>query len=125
MVYSSCSCVGIPMIIATIVIYNSNQLKWMQWKDDHYEEAEFEEGKLDHGILSVYEEAQIEKFKQIKNPDCNYPFFKDDGTVNTWYGKNKEGTIEVFTDIGLHPETGKSLSPITVYIIKKYLCPTY
>lgn len=117
--------VGILMVISIILIYKSKEVRWMQWKNDHYEEAEFEESKLDNGILSVYEEAQVEKFKQIKNPDCNYPFFKNDGTVNTWYSKNNEGTIDIFTNIGLHPETGKTLRPMTVYIIKKYLCPSY
>lgn len=103
----------------------SDSQKWMKWNKDHYEEAEFSEDHLNNGILSIYKEDQVEKFKQIHDADCNYQFFNADGSERVWYGKNKNGELELFTDIGLHPETGKTLKPITEYMIRKYICETY
>ena len=37
------------------------------------------------------------------------------------YGKNAAKEYEYFTHPGLHPETGKTLKPISRYIIKKYI----
>ena len=62
-------------------------------------------------------------FKKI-NPDCEYSFFNNDGSVRVWYGKNVSKELEFFTDLGLHPETGKTLKPITQYMIDKYVCNT-
>ena len=30
--------------------------------------------------------------------------------------------LQYFTALGLHPETGKTLKPITQYMIDKYIC---
>ena len=103
----------------------ADKVRWMIWRNDHYEETKFEEDKLEQGIMGVYDEDKIQKFKKVNKPDCSYPYFDDDGSVNAWYHKNSEGIIEVFTELGTHPETGKTLKPITKYIIKKYLCPSY
>jgi len=43
--------------------------------------------------------------------------------VKIWYGRNIKKELEFFTSLGLHPETGKTLDPITDYMIKKYACP--
>ncbi|WP_435682498.1 hypothetical protein [Nonlabens sp.] len=56
------------------------------------------------------------------NVTCDTVFFKSDNSVRFWYGKNKKKEIEYFTDLGLHPETGKTLKPITGYMIEKYIC---
>ena len=59
------------------------------------------------------------------DPDCKYPFFKADGSENLWYGKSAKGKLEYFTSYGLHPVTGKTLDPITPYMIKKHICSDY
>jgi hypothetical protein len=55
-------------------------------------------------------------------PNCEDEFFNEDGSVKLWYGKNKNKDLEYFTALGLHPETGKTLKPITQYMIDKYIC---
>lgn len=112
-------------VVSTAFYSMSNTTRWMIWNEDHYEEADFSKQKLADGILKMYKEERIENFKKIKDPNCNYAYFTNDRKVNSWYGKNKEGKHEIFTDIGLHPETGKSLKPITIYMIRKYFCDTY
>jgi hypothetical protein len=108
----------------TIVIFSLNKECWMIWKDDHYEEIDFDAGKLQTGELKLCKEERIKNFKQV-TPDCNYSYFKEDGNVKVWYGKNKKGEIEYFSDLGLHPTTGKTLKPITKYMIVTHICSTY
>ncbi len=113
------------LIVAVFIFMTLNKERWMVWNVDHYEEVDFIKEELSNGALKLFKEERIDNFKKINNPDCDYKFFNEDGTVNVWYGKNKKGELEIFTDIGLHPETGKSLKPITTYMIKKYLCDSF
>jgi len=101
----------------------ADEVRWMIWMEDHYEEVDFDQEKLTDGTLKLYKQDRIDHFRKVKNPDCDYPYFNDDGSVNAWYAKTSEGKIEVFTDIGLHPLTGKALKDISEHIIGKYLCP--
>ena len=116
----------ILIIGSALLIYNFSQsTRWMVWEMDHYIEVDFDNEELTSGNLKLYKEDRIENFKKVNNPDCNFLYFNSDGSVNVWYGKNKNGVLELFTDIGLHPETGKSLKPISVHMIRKYLCDSY
>lgn len=108
------------MIIVSVFVFKEEQ-QWMIWEKDHYEEADFSEDLLSAGKLKIYKEDRILKFKKLE-PNCTIQFFNPDGNVKTWYGKNPEGTLEIFTTLGLHPETGKALKPITPYIVTKYFC---
>lgn len=110
------------IIVASVLIYNSlTRQRWMVWQEDHYSEVKFDLEKYNVNQLKVYKEERIEFFKKI-NPSCDYEFFNKDGSVRVWYGKNKDKELECFTAYGLHPETGKTLKPITQYMINKYLC---
>ena len=111
--------------ILTALFFGMERTYWMEWKEDHYEKVSFDSEKLSQGFLKVYKEDDIKDFKKITSPNCNTVFFKDDGSVNAWYGKNALGELEVYTNLGLHPETGKTLKPITGYMIKKYFCKDY
>ncbi len=111
------------IIITSIIIYNSlTRQRWMIWQEDHYVEVKFDLEKYNVNQLKVYKEERIEFFKKINNPTCSYDFFNEDGSVRVWYGKNNDKELECFTSFGLHPETGKTLKPITDYMIHKYLC---
>lgn len=55
-------------------------------------------------------------------PSCDLIFFDKSGNAQIWYGKNLKGELEIFTSLGLHPETGKTLKPISKYMIEKYIC---
>ena len=101
-----------------------NQPRWMVWNNDHYIEVNFDLKKYDIGELEVYSEERIKYLKKIK-ANCEVEFFDKSGDVKIWYGKNRQSDLELFTSIGLHPETGKTLKPITKYMIKKYFCQNY
>ncbi|WP_047547325.1 hypothetical protein [Psychroserpens sp. Hel_I_66] len=114
----------IVLVIITIPLSNTigNQTRWMVWQEDHYVEVEFDAEKYNVNQLKLFKEERIRLFKKI-SPDClETIFFNGDGSVNIWYGKNKDKKLEYFTALGLHPQTGKSLKPITHYMIDKYIC---
>jgi len=106
-------------IVMTIFFSNDESI-WMVWDNDHYIETSFDADKVQNGTLKLYKEDRIENFRRIE-PDSTYTFFNKNGSVRLWYGKNSQGDLEYFTDLGLHPETGKTLKPITQYMINKYI----
>ncbi len=109
------------LILVSILFFVSvDRQRWMIWNSDHYVEANFDANKVQNGTLKLYKEDRIENFRRIE-PDSTYTFFNKDGSVRLWYGKNSQGDLEYFTDLGLHPETGKTLKPITQYMINKYI----
>lgn len=120
--------IGIGALLALGVILffvlSPNQPAVMKWEVDHYEKARFSAEGIQNGTLKLYKEDRIKNFKQV-DTDCNTVFFNPNGSVKIWYGKNSNGELEFFTDIGLHPNTGKTLKPITKYIIDKYICYEY
>lgn len=114
--------ITIAVVFITVLLFiSNNEPKFMIWKIDHYEEVELDLNKYKLSDLKVYKQERIDNFKKIQ-PDSSYQFFNSDGSVRVWYGKNKNKEYEFFTDLGLHPETGKTLKPITNYIIDKYIC---
>lgn len=112
----------IVALLTTVLLFiNNNEPKFMIWKIDHYEEVELDLNKYKLSDLKVYKKERIDNFKKIQ-PDCNHQFFNSDGTVRIWYGKNNNKDYEFFTDLGLHPETGKTLKPITKYMVTNHIC---
>ncbi len=111
-------------ILLLFWVFSANQQRWMLWQGDQYSEVDFDAGKLREGSLKEYREDRIRSFKKI-TPDCSTRYFKGDGVENLWYGKNPAGELEYFTDLGRHPVTGKTLKPITKYMIRQYICPEY
>ncbi len=111
------------IVITTIYILN-NKTRWMIWQNTEYVEVKFDTKKYHLNQLKLYKSERIKYFKKI-TVDCNSLFFNSDGTVKIWYGKNNKKELEYFTALGLHPETGKTLKPITKYMINKYICPDY
>lgn len=116
----------IGFILISIVCLSTyvTRQRWMEWQERHYVEVQFDSKKLSDGSLKAYKEDRIEHFRLVQ-PNCQSSFFKEDGAENLWYGKNKDGELEYFTALGLHPETGKTLKKITLHMIKKYICADY
>ena len=109
-------------ISGIFIYYSVTKQRWMEWKIDHYVKVNFDSNKLSNGTLKLYKEERIELFKKI-SPICGETkFFNEDGSVKIWNGKDKNKELEYFTAFGLHPETGKTLKPITQYMIDKYIC---
>jgi hypothetical protein len=114
--------IGLVMVIS--LIFYVNRQRWMIWEENHYVVAPFDAEKVQNGILKLYKEERIANFKRVK-PACNYVFFNEDRSVKIWYGKNTNGALEYFTDLGKHPKTGKTLKAITSYMIRTHICDTY
>ena len=93
----------------------------MVWDKDHYKEVKIDTDKYSFDQLKIYKEERIKYFQKIE-PSCEVKYFDQRGKVKVWYGKNVKGDLEIFSSFGLHPETGKTLKPITKYMIRKYFC---
>lgn len=116
--------VGIFALIGGFIMWNfKNEGDCMVWKKDHYEAVSCDivsnKMSLMTPIVTKKEENIISNFKKIKVCDTT-SFFKL-GKPCVWYGKSFDGSYDCFTAPGLHPETGKTLKPITEYIVKKHL----
>lgn len=108
-------------IIIFLLINFFNKEKWMVWNGSQYEQTEFDSNEIQNGEILLFNRTQVERFKKV-SPDCDTQFFDAEGKAKLWYGKNQKGELEYFTDLGRHPQTGKTLKPITRYMIRKYFC---
>lgn len=110
------------ILILSFLCYNwITRERWMIWQNDHYEEVNFNPKIYELYKLKIYNKDRITSFYRIK-PSCDSEIFNPDGAVKIWYGKNLKKEYEFFTDLAKHPETGKTLKPITNYIKEKYIC---
>lgn len=98
--------------------------RWMVWDNDHYKEVEFDIEKYNSNQLKIYSEERIQLFKKV-TVSCSTRFFSKTNSPKIWYGKNEHKKQEYFSSLGLHPETRKTLKPITKYMIHKYICDEY
>lgn len=116
----------IALILGTLLItsFTIENQKWMVWKTNHYEEVSFNIEKYNINDFKIYNEDRINYFKKVK-PTCSTTYFTRKGNEKLWYGKNSQKVLEFFSALGLHPETGKTLKPITEYMIKKYICEDF
>lgn len=112
------------VVILVIFFLSAKKQRWMVWNKDHYEEVIFDTEKYNIGQLKLYKEERILFFKKLE-ATCEVEYFDKSGKPKIWYGKNSKKELEIFTSYGLHPETGKTLKPISKYMIKKYFCNDY
>ncbi len=110
------------LMIASFI--NKSKLRWIIWSDDHYEEVNYNSKVNDFNQLLPYNQEKIELQKKIEG-SCNTDFFDEIGNPKVWYSKVSKKKLDLFTSHGLHPETKKTLKPITCYMIKKYICEDY
>ena len=113
--------VSICLILILIIKWNFLDKKCMIWKSNHYETTDC--NNLKQGIIAnnpvAIDHNDLENFKKIKVSQSTV-FFKNNQPC-VWYGKSVSGEYEYFSSCGLHPETGKTLKPISKYIIDKYV----
>ena len=112
-------------IAITFVVSLTGRKRWMIWDETKFVEVTFDKELLERGELKVFNANQIKNFKRIKKPNCRTPYFNSRGEPITWYYKVKKGHLEVYSAPGLHPKNGKTLKPITAYMIKEHICPEY
>ena len=112
-------------IAITIVVTLTGGQRWMTWDGVEYVEVSFDKEKFEKGELKMYNSDHVRNFKKIQRPSCKTRYFNDKGEAITWYYKVKKGNLEVYTAPGLHPTNGKTLKPITVYMIQEHICHDY
>lgn len=117
--------IGIVAVIIGISLF-LNFKTWttkdcMVWKGDKYEAVDCSETINSFAETTLPKDDKlIEEFRKIK-VDTKTSFFDKKGNPKIWYIKNPNGTLEFFNQPGLHPETGKTLRPISRYIIQEYV----
>lgn len=113
--------IGLILIVTLLSYlgYEMTKKECMVWKIDRYKRIKCETETEVNFVK--YNEVIFKNLKKV-NPNCDYYFFKPDGSENLWYGKSMKGELEFFTHYGLHPNTGETLDPITQYMIDKYIC---
>jgi len=94
----------------------------MVWTENHYEVVECD--KVNDTVeVCPFNQNILENFKKISVCDTTTFFsHKNIEKPLVWYGKSLDKKeYEYFNCPGLHPETGKTLKPISKYIIGKYI----
>ena len=87
----------------------------MIWKENHYEEIDCSE--TNSNMIAKPFNDEIFRLQKITRIDT----LSLDNTIGkVWYNKSN-GELEFFTNYGLHPENGKTLKPVTEYIMNKYV----
>lgn len=111
-------------IIAILVIgvfgYNKLELnntpsECMIWVNDHYEAVDCS-GK--RGEVKLDQET-LEKMHQLIGLCKGSTFFLPNDEPVVWYDKH-HNKLTFFTKEGIHPTNGRTLKPVTPYIINKY-----
>lgn len=105
----------IPVMgISAYVGYISGEEECMQWTGTNYIATSCSGDPLEKQRNPVL----LKNFRKIEVSDTT-TFFKN-GEVQVWYDKSNN-KLEFFTAPGIHPENGKTLKPVSQYIIKKYV----
>lgn len=113
--------VGIFLLILILIVATSGYIGYMNgkeecmiWKNDHYEKTNCT------GISEekVYNHFLHENFSKVDVSDST-TFFKN-GNPLIWYDKSNN-KLDFFTAPGIHPVNGKTLKPISEYMIEKYI----
>ena len=94
----------------------------MVWTNNHYEAVELGKMSNTNDIIPI-DQNVLDNFRKIAVCDTTN-FFKNGNEDKplVWYGKDpKTKKYEYFNQPGIHPITGKTLKPITEYIIEKYI----
>lgn len=117
--------IGIVSVIIGISLF-LNFKTWttkecMVWKGDKYEAVDCTETINSFAEATLPKDDKlIEEFRKMK-VDNKTSFFDKKGNPKIWYVKNPNGTLEFYNQPGLQPETGKTLKPVSRYIIEKYI----
>lgn len=117
----------LPLFVLGAAVYGVKNIFFpnkncMVWTENHYESVECD--KVNDTVeVCPFDQNVLDNFRKISVCDTT-TFFKNKNIDKplVWYGKawdKKE--YEYFNQPGLHPETGKTLKPISKYIIRKYI----
>ncbi len=111
---------GLAMIFS-IGAFTSSKLmtepQCMQWMGTHYEQVECDLNFGPADVVIPRDEVKLAGMRRLE--PCDTVTYFRDGKPVVWYDKYKN-KVQFFTMPGLHPENGRTLKPVTAYIIKKY-----
>lgn len=114
---------GIPIVVGGIFLvilaagflgYSSGSEACMIWVEDHYEAVKCEGREGETELVRT----RLEGFRQIEVGKSTQ-FFRY-GKPKVWYDK-AQNKLYFFSAPGINPETGKTLKPITNYMLEKYV----
>ena len=117
--------IGIVAVIIGISLF-LNFKTWttkdcMVWKGDKYEAVDCSETINSFAETTLPKDDKlIKEFRKMK-VNSKTSFFDKKGNPKVWYIKNPNGILEFYNQPGLQPETGKTLRPISRYIIQEYV----
>ena len=107
--------IATALVAGSLLLNNPNtDNTCMVWKENHYEEIECNETNPQMNAIPYNEDiSQLQKITRTDTLNL------DNAIGNVWYNKSN-GKVDFFTNYGLHPENGKTLKPVTEYMLKKY-----
>lgn len=88
----------------------------MYWSNDHYESVFCDDPVKKDNSIALNEDLTV-LFMKITKPDT---LTVENALGKVWYDKSNK-KVEFFTHHGTHPVNGKTLKPVTKYIIEKYV----
>lgn len=94
----------------------------MIWVNDHYETVpcDTQVNAFAGKKIIPLDEDRLKYQRKIAVCDTT-TFFNPDGTAKVFYCKTNNQTVEYFSYPGRHPESGKPLKDITVYMINRWV----
>lgn len=98
------------------IFISERKKECMFWKNDHYEEV-FCDEKIEGANVIALNEERLKLFRKIKSPDT---LTAENAMGKIWYDKSDK-KVEFFTYYGIHPTNGKTLKPVTPYILETYV----
>ena len=87
----------------------------MIWVGNHYEKIKCSGGKLEKSL----DQETLAEMKQLNGLCKGSTFFLPNDEPVVWYDKY-HNKLTFFTKEGIHPTNGRTLKPVTPYIINKY-----
>lgn len=117
--------ISILTVLISLGITFTKGQRWMIWQEYRFVEVSFDLRRYNYDQLEIYDAEKMKDFRKIPSPNCHTQYFNEKGEVITWYFRHGKNDLEIFTAPGLHPTNGKTLKPITLYMIREHICEEY
>ncbi len=88
----------------------------MYWNNDYYEPVYCDDPERKNISIALNVDM-IHSFRKITRPDT---LTIENALGKVWYDKSDK-KVDFFTNHGIHPINGKTLKPVTKYILEKYV----
>ncbi|WP_166924055.1 hypothetical protein [Flavobacterium poyangense] len=106
-------------LIAAVIYFAFIRKECMQWTGDHYEKVDCDLKITGFGAFNKIVAFDETEFFRQKIEVCDTTTYFKEGQPIIWYVKNNN-KVDFFNMLGIHPENGKTLRPVTDHIFNKY-----